>query len=86
MWKSLPCHSAWAMPCAKLSPAICSWPTSGLMPDSSGRSSSLMNASACPIVGQQDVAARLVGLGLDGEPQVVALSSDVLREQVEASR
>ena len=33
MWKSLPCQSAWAMPCTKFRPAICSWPTSGLTPD-----------------------------------------------------
>ena len=32
---------------------------------------------------QQDVAARLVGLGLDREPQVVALVDDVLAEEVE---
>ena len=33
--------------------------------------------------GEQDVAARLVRLGLDGEAQVVALLVDVLAEQVE---
>ncbi len=33
--------------------------------------------------GQQDVAARLVGLRLDREPQVVAAVDDVLAEQVE---
>ena len=33
--------------------------------------------------GQQDVAARLVGLGLDREAQVVALLGDVLAEEVE---
>ena len=32
--------------------------------------------------GQQDVAAGLVGLGLDGEPDVVALVRDVVAEQV----
>ena len=41
-----------------------------------------MNASACPMRRQQDVAAGLVGLGLDREPHVVALVHDVLREQV----
>src|SRR5690349_9675848 len=33
--------------------------------------------------GQQDVAARLVRLGLDGEADVVPLGGDVLAEQVE---
>ncbi len=33
--------------------------------------------------GQQNVAARLVGLGLDGELQVVALLDDVLAEEIE---
>lgn len=33
--------------------------------------------------GQQDVAARLVRLGLDGEAEVVALLDDVLAQQVE---
>lgn len=33
--------------------------------------------------GQQDVAARLVRLGLDGEAEVVALLDDVLAQQIE---
>ncbi len=33
--------------------------------------------------GQQDVAARLVGLGLDREADLVALVDDVLAEQVD---
>ena len=32
---------------------------------------------------QQDVAARLVGLGLDGKTQVVVLLDDIAREDVE---
>ena len=83
MWKSLPAHSAWAMPCGKFSPAICSWPTSGLTPTSSGRSSALDEGQRVADGRQQDVAARLVRLGLDREPQVVALLGDVLAEQVE---
>ena len=83
MWKSLPAHRAWAMPCGKFSPAICSWPVSGLTPTSSGRSRRSMKARAWPIGGQEDVAAGLVGLGLDREAQVVALLGDVVAQQVE---
>ena len=50
----------------------------------SGCSSGAMNASAWPTVGQQDVAAGLVRLGLDGEPQVVALLHDVAGDGVDA--
>ena len=42
-----------------------------------------MKASAWPIGRQQDVAAGLVGLGLDREAQVVALVEDVVAEDVE---
>ena len=34
--------------------------------------------------GQQDVAARLVGLGLDSEPNVIAVVDRVLRQHVDA--
>ncbi len=50
MWKSLSAHMAWAMPCGKLSPAICSCPVSGLTPTSSGRSRRSMKARAWPMV------------------------------------
>ena len=36
-----------------------------------------------PDRGQQDVPARLVGLGLDGEPQVVPVVADIPAERVE---
>ena len=42
-----------------------------------------MNASACPIDRQQDVAARLVRLRLDRDPQVVAALEDVRPQDVE---
>ncbi len=42
-----------------------------------------MNAIACPSVGSRMSAAGLVGLGLDGETDVVALFGDVVAEQVD---
>ena len=42
-----------------------------------------MKAIAWPEGRQQDVAARLVGLGLDREPHVVALVDDVLRQHLQ---
>jgi hypothetical protein len=52
------------MPWTKLSPAICSCPTSGLSPTISG-APALDEGQRVADGGQQDVAARLVGLGLD---------------------
>ena len=78
-----PCHSACATACAKLRFDICSCPTSGFTPTMSWCSSVEMNASAWPTVGQQDVPARLVRLGLDGEAQRVAAVDHVVREEVE---
>ena len=43
-----------------------------------------MKPSAWPTRGQQDVAAGLVGLRLEREPQAVALVLDVGREEVDA--
>ena len=65
MWKSFPCHSACATAWVKFSPDIVSWANSGFSPTISGHSSSSMNASAWPTVGQEDVAARLVRLRLE---------------------
>ena len=82
MWKSLPCHSAWAMPAAKFSPAICSWPTSGFTPDELGVLEARDERDRVADGRQQDVAARLVGLGLDREADVVAPVDDELGEHV----
>lgn len=51
--------------------------------DQFGALQALDEGQGVPDGGQQDVAARLVRLGLDGEAQVVALLGDVLAEQVE---
>ena len=73
MWNSLPCHSACAMPCAKFSPAISSCPTSGLRPTISGCVELADERDRVADRRQQDVAARLVRLRLEREPDVVAL-------------
>ena len=64
-------------------PAISSCPISGFTPDRLGPLEGLDERQRVADRRQQDVAARLVGLGLDREPQVVALVGDVLAEEVE---
>ena len=63
MWKSFPCHSAWATPWVNDSPDIVSWANSGLRPTMSGHSSSPMNASAWPTVGRKMSPRGSLGLG-----------------------
>ena len=82
MWKSLPCHSAWAMPCGEVQPGHLLVPDLGVEPDELGVLERGDERQRVADRGQQDVAARLVRLGLDREPDVVALVDDVLGEQV----
>ena len=83
MWKSLPCHSAWATAWVKLRPDIVSWANSGLTPTMSGHSSCSMKARAWPDGGQEHVAPRLVRLRLDGDDERVAALADVGAAQVD---
>ena len=83
MWKSLSAHSACATAWWNDRPLIVSCANSGLSPTISGYSSSWMNASACPTVGQQQVAARLVRLRLERDLHRVALLGDVRAARVD---
>ena len=67
MWKSLPCHKVWATAWEKDRPLMVSWANSGLRPTMSGHSSSFDEGQRVAHGGQEDVAPRLVGLGLEGE-------------------
>src|SRR4051812_22222169 len=72
------------MPWAKFSPAISSCPISGVEADPVGFLELVDEGQRVADRGQQDVTARLVGLGLQCEPDVVALLADVAAEEVEA--
>ena len=61
-----------------------SWAYSGLTPNFSGLSRVAIKPSALPTVGQIDVAARLVGLGLERELEIVALRDIVPGQEVQA--
>ena len=64
-------------------PAIVSWATSGLRPTISGCSSVLDEGQGVADGRQEDVAARLVRLGLQREAHRVALSMTYLAEEVD---
>ena len=64
MWKSLPCHSAWAMPCGEVQAGHLLVADLGVEPDQLGRApASSMNASACPMVGSRMSPRGSLGLG-----------------------
>ena len=85
-WKSLPCHSAWASPWAKLRPGHLLVADLGVEADQLGVLELLDERQRVADGRQQDVAAGLVGLRLDGEAEVVALLEDVAAQDVEAPR
>src|SRR5579859_4431493 len=58
-------------------------PGLGVQADLAGMGELADECQGVPDGGQQDVAARLVRLGLDGEPQVVPVVQDILGEYVE---
>ena len=83
MWKSFPASSACATPCEKSSPAIVSCATSGFRPTMSGIVERVDEREHVPDRRQEDVAARLVRLGLEREPQVVPLRRHVVAQEVQ---
>ena len=83
MWKSLPWYSAWAMPAAKLRPGHLLVADLGVEADELGALERVDEGDRVAEGRQQDVAARLVRLRLDGEADVVALVGDVVAEQVD---
>ena len=82
MWKSFPAQIACATPCTMFRLDICSCPTSGLTPTSSGCSSRSMNASACPTVGSRMSPRGSFGLGSMREAEVVAAVGHERAQQV----
>ena len=84
MWNSLPCHSAWAMPCDEVQPGHLLVPDLGVEADHLGVLERGDERQRVADRRQQDVAAGLVRLGLEREPQVVAAVDDVLGQQVQA--
>ncbi len=86
MWKSFPCHSAWATPWVKLRAAHGFGKRhSGLSPTMSGHSSSLMNARACPTVGRKmspPWVRSAYGFWRFHDAHLVAAFADVLATQV----
>ncbi len=83
MWKSLSAHSAWPIAWWKLRPAIVSCANSGFTPTISGCVERLDEVQRVADGRQEDVPARLVGLGLHREAQVVAVVEHVVAEDVD---
>ena len=72
MWNSFPCHSVCATAWWNERPDIVSCANSGLRPTISGPLELVDERERVADRREQDVAARLVGLGLEREAQVVA--------------
>ena len=84
MWKSLPAHSACAMPRGEVQPGHLLVADLGVEAHHVAVLQLGDERQRVPDGREQDVAARLVGLGLDREPDAVALLLDVAGEQVDA--
>ena len=83
MWKSLPCHRRLGQAVGVVEPGHLLVPRLGVQAHQLRVRELVDEGQRVPDGGQQDVAAGLVGLGLDREAEVVALVEDVVAEQVE---
>ena len=83
MWKSLPAHSAWPTPWWNDRPGHRLVRDLGVDADHLGALERRDEVQRVADGRQEDVAARLVGLGLHREAQVVALVEHVVAEHVD---
>ena len=83
MWKSLPCPQRLRVAGRRVHAGHLLVPDLRVHADQLRPLEPLDEGERVPDRGEQDVAAGLVGLGLDREAEVVALLGDVVAEQVE---
>ena len=69
MWKSLSCHRVWATAWEKERPLIGLVGELGVQPDHLGMLQRADEGEGVADGGEEDVAPRLVGLGLEGDAQ-----------------